>query len=120
MLGAAAKAHAPPTAPRPALRLPPLPTIGQVISLYKLSAKQKLSQNFLLDLNITERMVRAAGPVSNATLIEVGSGPGSLTRSCLLSGAKHVIAVEKDPRFVPALKRTSMLLCFEYFCSSRS
>lgn len=104
---AARVAHAP--APPPSrgapLRLPPLPTIGQVIQLYKLSAKQKLSQNFLLDLNITDRMVRAAGPVTDSTLIEVGSGPGSLTRSCLLAGSKHVLAVEKDPRFVPALKR---------------
>ena len=105
LVGAASKAHAPTPTPRPALRLPPLPTIGQVIHLYKLSAKQKLSQNFLLDLNITDRMVRAAGPVSEAALIEVGSGPGSLTRSCLLAGANHVIAVEKDPRVVPALKR---------------
>jgi 16S rRNA A1518/A1519 N6-dimethyltransferase RsmA/KsgA/DIM1 with predicted DNA glycosylase/AP lyase activity len=90
------------------MRLPPLPTIGQVIQLYKLSAKQKLSQNFLLDLNITERMVRTAGAVTDATLIEVGSGPGSLTRSCLLAGAKQVIAVEKDSRFVPALKRATL------------
>ena len=105
-MAAAVKAGAHPAASRPAMRLPPLPTIGQVIQLYKLTAKQKLSQNFLLDLNITERMVRAAGPVSNAALIEVGSGPGSLTRSCLLAGAKNVIAVEKDSRFVPALKRT--------------
>lgn len=108
MLRAAARRHYSGAAPRPAMRLPPLPTIGQVIQLYKLSAKQKLSQNFLLDLNITERMVRTAGAVTDATLIEVGSGPGSLTRSCLLAGAKQVIAVEKDSRFVPALKRATL------------
>eukprot|EP00026_Physarum_polycephalum_P010206 Phypoly_transcript_10361.p1 GENE.Phypoly_transcript_10361~~Phypoly_transcript_10361.p1 ORF type:complete len:345 (+),score=29.13 Phypoly_transcript_10361:102-1136(+) len=82
---------------------PPLPTIGQIIKMYGLSAKQKLAQNFILDFNLIDRVCRAAGNLENATVIEVGAGPGSLTRGLLQQGAK-VIAVEKDVRFLPALE----------------
>eukprot|EP01118_Nematostelium_gracile_P010057 TRINITY_DN3431_c0_g1_i1.p1 TRINITY_DN3431_c0_g1~~TRINITY_DN3431_c0_g1_i1.p1 ORF type:complete len:231 (-),score=54.60 TRINITY_DN3431_c0_g1_i1:302-955(-) len=84
--------------------LPPLPTVGDLIRLYGLSANQRLSQNFLLDLNITNRIVSCAGDLSQSTVIEIGAGPGSLTRSLLQLGAKRVIAVEKDARFLPVLE----------------
>lgn len=84
--------------------LPPLPTISEIVKLYGLSAHQQLSQNFILDLNLCARIVRACGEVAGATVIEVGAGPGNLTRAALLAGARHVIAIEKDPRFLPALE----------------
>ncbi|KAF2072249.1 hypothetical protein CYY_006425 [Polysphondylium violaceum] len=84
--------------------LPPMPKIQELIRLYGLSAKQQLSQNFLLDLNITSKICKLAGGFKDCTVIEVGAGPGGLTRSILAAGAKKVIAVEMDPRFYPALK----------------
>ena len=89
---------------RNGLRLPPLPTIAELIRLYRLSARKALSQNFILDLNVTDKLVRAAG-VGPATghVLEIGPGVGSLTRSLLRSGARRVTAIEKDPRFLPAL-----------------
>eukprot|EP01100_Stratorugosa_tubuloviscum_P000478 TRINITY_DN1108_c0_g2_i5.p1 TRINITY_DN1108_c0_g2~~TRINITY_DN1108_c0_g2_i5.p1 ORF type:complete len:370 (+),score=145.65 TRINITY_DN1108_c0_g2_i5:97-1206(+) len=86
------------------LKYPKLPTVQEIIKLYGLSAKQKLSQNFILDLNVTAKIARSAGDLKDCTVIEVGAGPGSLTRSLLFAGAKKVIAVEKDKRFQPALE----------------
>ena len=86
------------------LNLPPLPTIKEIIQLYNLKARQELSQNFILDLNLTTRIAKVAGDLRESTVIEVGAGPGSLTRSLLSLGAKRVIAVEKDARFLPALE----------------
>ncbi|EFA74579.1 Dimethyladenosine transferase [Heterostelium album PN500] len=86
------------------IKLPNMPKIQDLIRLYGLSAKQQLSQNFLLDLNITDKICRVAGGFNDCTVIEVGAGPGGLTRSLLNSGAKKVIAVEMDRRFIPALK----------------
>ena len=68
-----------------------------------MSAKKSLGQNFLLDLNLTARIARAGGPLDGVTVVEVGPGPGGLTRALLASGARRVIAVERDSRAVAAL-----------------
>src|SRR5690348_15413237 len=81
-----------------------LPPLREVIREYSLSARKSLGQNFLLDLNLTARIARAAGPLENATVVEVGPGPGGLTRALLALGAAHVIAVEHDERAIPALE----------------
>ena len=81
-----------------------LPPLREVIREHGLSARKSLGQNFLLDLNLTARIARAAGPLEGATVVEVGPGPGGLTRALLALGAAHVIAVEHDERAVPALQ----------------
>ncbi|HEY1613397.1 MAG TPA: 16S rRNA (adenine(1518)-N(6)/adenine(1519)-N(6))-dimethyltransferase RsmA [Rhizomicrobium sp.] len=81
----------------------PLPALREVIAAHGLSAKRSLGQNFLLDLNLTRRIARAAGPLANTTFYEVGPGPGGLTRALLAEGASRVIAVERDRRCLPAL-----------------
>lgn len=80
-----------------------LPPLRDVIARHDLAAKKSLGQNFLLDLNLTGRIARAAGDLSQATIIEIGPGPGGLTRALLANGAKKVIAVERDERCLPAL-----------------
>ena len=80
-----------------------LPPLREVIAAYGLGAKKSLGQNFLLDLNLTRRIARAAGPLENATIYEIGPGPGGLTRALLEEGAARVIAVERDARCLPAL-----------------
>ncbi|MGJ5179021.1 16S rRNA (adenine(1518)-N(6)/adenine(1519)-N(6))-dimethyltransferase RsmA [Bradyrhizobium oligotrophicum] len=81
-----------------------LPPLREVIREHQLSARKALGQNFLLDLNLTARIARAAGPLEDATVVEIGPGPGGLTRALLALGARHVIAVEHDERAIPALK----------------
>ena len=81
-----------------------LPPLREVIRQHALSARKSLGQNFLLDLNLTARIARAAGPLDNATIVEIGPGPGGLTRALLALGAAHVIAVEHDARAIPALE----------------
>jgi 16S rRNA (adenine1518-N6/adenine1519-N6)-dimethyltransferase len=81
-----------------------LPPLREVIREHSLSARKSLGQNFLLDLNLTARIARAAGPLDNATVVEIGPGPGGLTRALLALGAAHVIAVEHDARAIPALE----------------
>ena len=81
-----------------------LPPLREVIREHSLSARKSLGQNFLLDLNLTARIARAAGPLEGATVVEVGPGPGGLTRALLALGAAHVIAVEHDERAIPALE----------------
>jgi 16S rRNA (adenine1518-N6/adenine1519-N6)-dimethyltransferase len=80
-----------------------LPPLREVIRRHQLSARKSLGQNFLLDLNLTARIARAAGPLTGVTVIEVGPGPGGLTRALLASGVRRVVAVERDPRAVAAL-----------------
>lgn len=81
-----------------------LPPLRDVIAAHELRAKKALGQNFLLDLNITDKIARQAGDLSGVTVIEIGPGPGGLTRSLLKTNAKKVIAVEFDPRAVVALQ----------------
>jgi len=81
-----------------------LPPLREVIREHQLSARKSLGQNFLLDLNLTARIARAAGPLEDATVVEIGPGPGGLTRALLALGARHVIAVEHDERAIPALQ----------------
>ncbi len=80
-----------------------LPPLREVIRRHGLAAKKSLGQNFLLDLNLTARIARAAGPLEQVTVVEVGPGPGGLTRALLAQGARRVIAVERDERAVAAL-----------------
>ena len=81
-----------------------LPPLREVIREHSLSARKSLGQNFLLDLNLTARIARAAGPLDGATVVEVGPGPGGLTRALLALGAAHVLAIEHDERAIPALE----------------
>ena len=72
-----------------------------------LAAKKALGQNFLFDLNLTRRIARAAGPLEGFTVIEIGPGPGGLTRALLMEGATNVIAIERDDRALAALAEIS-------------
>lgn len=84
-----------------------LPPLRDVVRTHGLMAKKSLGQNFLFDLNLTSRIARSAGPLEDATVIEVGPGPGGLTRAILAAGAKRVIAIERDSRCLPALAEIS-------------
>ncbi|TKD26390.1 16S rRNA (adenine(1518)-N(6)/adenine(1519)-N(6))-dimethyltransferase RsmA [Rhodobacter capsulatus] len=80
-----------------------LPPLREVIATHELVAKKALGQNFLLDLNLTAKIARAAGDLRGCDVLEVGPGPGGLTRGLLAEGARRVLAVEKDSRCLPAL-----------------
>jgi 16S rRNA (adenine1518-N6/adenine1519-N6)-dimethyltransferase len=80
-----------------------LPPLREVIRRHDLKPRKSLGQNFLLDLNLTARIARAGGPLDGVTVVEVGPGPGGLTRALLAEGAARVIAVERDERAVAAL-----------------
>ncbi len=84
-----------------------LPPLREVIATHGLDAKKSLGQNFLLDLNLTGKIARTAGDLTQCTVIEVGPGPGGLTRSLLSSGARRVIAIERDERCLSALAQIS-------------
>ena len=93
-----------PNLPSPNLSLPELPPLRDIIRRFELGARKSLGQNFLLDLNLTRRIAREAAPLDNANIIEIGPGPGGLTRALLLEGAKHVTAIERDERCIAALR----------------
>ena len=80
-----------------------LPPLREVIDTHEIAAKKSLGQNFLLDLNLTARIARAAGNLAECDVLEIGPGPGGLTRGLLSEGARKVLAIEKDPRCLPAL-----------------
>lgn len=84
-----------------------LPPLREVIARHGLAAKKALGQNFLFDLNLTRRIARAAGPLEGHTVIEIGPGPGGLTRALLMEGATKVIAIERDDRALAALAEIS-------------
>jgi 16S rRNA (adenine1518-N6/adenine1519-N6)-dimethyltransferase len=80
-----------------------LPPLREVVERHGLIAQKALGQNFLFDLNLTGRIARAAGPLEGQTVVEIGPGPGGLTRALLANGAGRVIAIERDRRCMPAL-----------------
>jgi 16S rRNA (adenine1518-N6/adenine1519-N6)-dimethyltransferase len=80
-----------------------LPPLREVVAAHGLRARKALGQNFLFDLNLTRRIARAAGPLDGVVVVEVGPGPGGLTRALLSEGARKVIAIERDPRALGAL-----------------
>jgi 16S rRNA (adenine1518-N6/adenine1519-N6)-dimethyltransferase len=80
-----------------------LPRLSDVVAAHGLDARKALGQNFLFDLNLTRKIARAAGPLEGIVVVEVGPGPGGLTRALLAEGAKKVIAIERDTRALPAL-----------------
>ncbi|MEL7116696.1 MAG: 16S rRNA (adenine(1518)-N(6)/adenine(1519)-N(6))-dimethyltransferase RsmA, partial [Pseudomonadota bacterium] len=80
-----------------------LPPLREVIATHGLRAKKALGQNFLLDLNLTAKIARSAGDLTGSDVLEVGPGPGGLTRGLLAEGARRVLAIEKDARCLPAL-----------------
>ena len=82
-----------------------LPPLREVIAEHGLSARKSLGQNFLLDLNLTRRIARASGNLEGAAVVEIGPGPGGLTRALLAEGAARVIAIERDARCLPALEQ---------------
>ena len=85
----------------------PLPPLREVIARYGIRARRQLGQHFLLDLNLCRRIVRAAGDLAGKTVVEIGPGPGGLTRALLETEAARVIAVERDPRCIDALSDLS-------------
>jgi 16S rRNA (adenine1518-N6/adenine1519-N6)-dimethyltransferase len=81
-----------------------LPPLREVVERHGLMAQKSLGQNFLYDLNLTSRIARSAGPLEGETVVEIGPGPGGLTRALLANGAGRVIAIERDRRCLPALQ----------------
>lgn len=86
------------------IRLPPLPTIRDLVKLYQLRAIKQLSQNFLMDERLTDKIVRAAGNIRDHYVLEVGPGPGGITRSIIRQNPRHLVVVEKDRRFMPTME----------------
>ena len=91
-------------------KLPSLPTLSEIVKLYKLSAIRQLSQNFLLDKKINQKIVKSSGLRQDSFVVEIGPGPGGLTRSCIEAGAKEIVVVEKDLRFMSGLQVANCFL----------
>jgi len=89
------------------MQIDDLPPLRDIIATHGLDAKKSLGQNFLLDLNLTSKIARLAGDISGHDVLEVGPGPGGLTRGILAAGARRVVALEGDPRCMPALAQIS-------------
>ncbi|WP_185804660.1 16S rRNA (adenine(1518)-N(6)/adenine(1519)-N(6))-dimethyltransferase RsmA [Pontivivens nitratireducens] len=89
------------------MSLADLPPLRDVIDTHNLRAKKALGQNFLLDLNLTGKIARQAGDLTQCDVLEIGPGPGGLTRALLTEGARKVVAIERDPRCLPALAEIS-------------
>uniref|UniRef100_A0A914UKR2 rRNA adenine N(6)-methyltransferase n=1 Tax=Plectus sambesii TaxID=2011161 RepID=A0A914UKR2_9BILA len=85
-------------------RLPPLPALRDFINIYQLKAKKQLSQNYLMDMNLSRKLVKSAGHLEGATVLEVGPGPGGITRAILERNCRRLDVVEIDDRFLPALE----------------
>lgn len=85
-------------------RLPPLPTIRDLVKMYRLTARKELAQNFLLDERLTNKIIKKSGKLADGEVLEVGPGPGGLTRSIIRKCPERVIVVEKDKRFQPTLE----------------
>lgn len=85
-------------------RLPPLPTLKDILRIYNIKAQKKLSQNFIMDPRLLDKIARTAGNLDGKHVIEVGPGPGGITRSILGHGARRCYVIEKDPRFLPSLE----------------
>ncbi len=92
----------------PAVAEDGLPPLREVIARFDLAAKKSLGQNFLFDLNLTRRIARAAAPLDGFTIVEVGPGPGGLTRALLMEGATDIIAIERDDRALAALAQVAV------------
>ena len=92
-------------------RLPPLPTVKDILRIYNISATKKLSQNFILDPRQLDRIAGLATP-RDKYVVEVGPGPGGITRSLLGQGARRCLVIEKDSRFLPALQLQDLLCGF--------
>ena len=88
---------------KPGQQQDPLPPLREVIRQHGLSARKTLSQNFILDLNLTRRIARCAGPLQDSLIVEIGPGPGGLTRALIMEGAERIIVVERDERCQAAL-----------------
>ena len=101
--GAGAKLPESPTAPTT------LPPLRDTIARHGIAARRSLGQNFLLDLNLTRRIARAAGDLVGTTVVEIGPGPGGLTRALLETAAARVVAIERDPRCIAALGELAVL-----------
>ncbi len=86
-----------------------LPPLREVIRAHDLVAKRQLGQNFLLDLNLTAKIARLAGDLSQCDVLEIGPGPGGLTRGLLVEGARRVLVIEKDPRCIAALQEIAAI-----------
>lgn len=84
-----------------------LPPLREIVASHGLMAKKALGQNFLFDLNLTSRIARAAGSLEGCTVLEVGPGPGGLTRAILAAGAERLVVIERDSRCIPALQQIS-------------